>query len=179
MAFRLKGNLAMELAREWIEKRISFKISNYPFGIKPFTLDELCIGIDYEPKIVKERNEVYYKVVEYWRRRGIHYWDELENRGIITGTNLDKWNQFLWHYNGTWNAYIFLYDRKNGYYCQPGFAEKERIDHQRILRQIDGAISVLSEMGRYGERLLYTGSQTDIPKLGKSMDALRRKCLMP
>ncbi|GEM_PF-6336256 len=44
MFFRMKGNTAMNLARIWIDGKIVFKIPNRPFGVEPFTLEDLCTG---------------------------------------------------------------------------------------------------------------------------------------
>jgi hypothetical protein len=173
----MRYNQAMNLARGWIGRRIVFKIPDHPFGIEPFTFEELATGMGYDPERVRERNEVYYKVIEYWRKKASQFFDYLLEEGSITGSSEERWNKFLWYYNSYWNAYVFYYDSETKSYCQPGFFEKEIIDQRRVIKQADGFITVLKDMSRYGERLLYTGQ--DLPRLERTMEALRRRCLMP
>lgn len=177
MEFKMRYNTVMNLAREWIKNRTEDKIPGYPFAITPFTFDDLARGIGYDPERVRDHNEVYFKVIEYWRRRAGEFWDYLMEGGMITGTVEERWNNFLWQYNSYWNAYVFFYDTEKKVYCQPGFFEKEIIDQRRVIKQADSFITVLKEMCVYGERLLYTGQ--DLPKLEETMQNLKRKCLKP
>jgi hypothetical protein len=134
------------------------------------------VGLDPFSRI--DTSRVYQDVIVYWRKKFIDYYYKQKEAGLLD--NLDSntaWDILILNYNQN-DSYVFLYDRKLGYYIQPSFDELEKIDKKRLEHQWKGICTVINEMQLFNARLLTNGIQKPVGELieaGKSFDNLLTK----
>lgn len=122
-----------------------------------FTLDNIIMGIEYDPENRHHRTKVY-NVIAYWRRKSKDVWEWLIESGKIQPQKFaEMWGVFLNSYNRNYRAFYLLYDREEKAYFQPRFTEKEIADQKRVYRHAKSLQTILNEMGIFGETLLATG----------------------
>lgn len=162
---KLKPNLLRKKAKRYFRY--------HPPNQEPFDCPYLTEQLDLDPTNRTQVQKVYQNVIQYWRDKAIPIYEYLkQNNSLDSGDKYQNWQIFLQNYNKIYGAYFFLYDRKQGYYIQPNFAELEQMSNKRIEWQWKGIKSIMGEMVEFDERMLPSGRRAqealkDIIKYGK------------
>ena len=119
---------------------------------KEFSIKDICKACDLSFDKSKDVQSIYRTMLN-WRSISKNQFNDPDTTNLLKryDTKESKWDVFIDMMNRDDVFVLFSTCGRSATYYQPSWVEKEMNDYDRMMRQFNGHITILTEMDQYGE----------------------------